>query len=577
MSQRDGRWWFTEPNGRPFWSFAVDCVGPGQDRGEYDPKNPGYSADRIYSNPRAWALETFGNLHKWGFNSLGGWSDVDYIRKYAKDLRLPYFEVLHLGAYAKAPFADIFTDEAKKAMTDAARNQIVKLREDPLLAGYFSDNELGWWGDTLFTSYMSFPSAAPGKQRLMAVVRRVYQDRFDALGRDWLTTAHSFDELDKLGKMKLRPGGGGMRLVNAWLSEMATYYYSLVHDAIRAYDQRHLILGDRYCQFYELPIAVASAPYLDVASSNFGATWNDGTIAHFFLDTLHEATRKPVVVTEFYMGATENRSGDPNLPPAFPVVATQKERAAAFLRNVQSFAKLPYVVGAHWFQYYDEPPKGRGDGESFDHGLVDIKGRPYEEMSAAAVAAQPEKLHAASRETPARSSVSVPFMPTVSMKELKLWPREAGFVSPASSLPFADMYVCSDKENFYLGVIEMEYMDEHLYEGGAIPESERPLLTLHLSGLQDRTLTVRFNGSARKASVSLPGVEASDGPGLQHTLLLKIPKRLFVSGSPFSLDATLFTHSRGHQMSWHASLSKLSARPTGVEERSSGTRREATR
>ena len=79
---------------------------------------------------------------------------------------------------------------------------------------------------------------------------------------------------------------------------------------------------------------------------------------------LHELTDKPVLVSEFYMAAEENRSGNKNTVGVFPQVETQKERGKALANTLAALARLPYVVGADWFQYYDEPPHGRQlDGE----------------------------------------------------------------------------------------------------------------------------------------------------------------------------------------------------------------------
>ena len=50
----------------------------------------------------------------------------------------------------------------------------------------------------------------------------------------------------------------------------------------------------------------------------------------------------------------------------------------------------PLMVGAHWFQYSDQPLTGRGDGENYRIGFVDITDTPYLEMiqAARAVAAK---------------------------------------------------------------------------------------------------------------------------------------------------------------------------------------------
>jgi agarase len=45
--------------------------------------------------------------------------------------------------------------------------------------------------------------------------------------------------------------------------------------------------------------------------------------------------------------------------------------------------KMPFVVGAHWFEYADEPAEGRFDGENSNYGLVNIRDEPYEVFIAA--------------------------------------------------------------------------------------------------------------------------------------------------------------------------------------------------
>ena len=60
---------------------------------------------------------------------------------------------------------------------------------------------------------------------------------------------------------------------------------------------------------------------MDASSSNLNAAWNDGTFPRFYLDTLHALTGKPIIVSEFYMAAQENRSGNRNSRSDFPTAS----------------------------------------------------------------------------------------------------------------------------------------------------------------------------------------------------------------------------------------------------------------
>ena len=158
---------------------------------------------------------------------------------------------------------------------------------------------------------------------------------------------------------------------------------------VRKYDSRALILGDRFPSFYYPEVVRAGARYVDAISFNLNPAWNDGSYPRFCLATLHALSAKPLIVGEFYMSARENRSGNKNNHGAYPVVSTQKERADGFRNTVRKFLQTPYIVGADWFQYYDEPTHGRSDGENFNFGLVDIYDRPYEAITSAAASIEP--------------------------------------------------------------------------------------------------------------------------------------------------------------------------------------------
>lgn len=59
---------------------------------------------------------------------------------------------------------------------------------------------------------------------------------------------------------------------------------------------------------------------------------------------------------------------------------TQVERANATHQFVSELISLDFVIGYHWFQYYDQPKEGRFDGENSNYGLVRIDDEPYNEM-----------------------------------------------------------------------------------------------------------------------------------------------------------------------------------------------------
>jgi hypothetical protein len=60
-------------------------------------------------------------------------------------------------------------------------------------------------------------------------------------------------------------------------------------------------------------------------------------------------------------------------------VENQRQRAEAYKTYVRSALANPSIVGAHWFEYADQPTTGRGDGENYQIGFVDVCDTPYVE------------------------------------------------------------------------------------------------------------------------------------------------------------------------------------------------------
>src|SRR4029434_8532396 len=128
-----------------------------------------------------------------------------------------------------------------------ARDQILPLRDDPRLLGYYSDNEMGWWNATLFKMTLEHVPTSGQRQRLIKLLRETYHNDWPQLLKDFdAEGAGNFAELDQRGMLYLRPGGNGIRTYRRFLSMMAERYYSLVREIIRTYDTRALVLGDRY-------------------------------------------------------------------------------------------------------------------------------------------------------------------------------------------------------------------------------------------------------------------------------------------------------------------------------------------
>jgi hypothetical protein len=122
--------------------------------------------------------------------------------------------------------------------------------------------------------------------------------------------------------------------------------------------------------------------------------------------------------------------------------------------------RRPYVVGADWFQYYDEAPHGRKlDGEDYNFGLVDIHDQPYQHVTNAfAEIDLPELKSAATSPALANASAATPVPPAPAdptgefqfTRAIKAWDRRRGFVPPISDHAIGDLYLCWSPQALYL-------------------------------------------------------------------------------------------------------------------------------
>jgi len=560
-----GRWSFASPQGQRFFSLGLCVFTPGAEPQSYGPENPGYAWWQHYPNLGAWADENLRRVGSWGFTTIGAWGDFKTLRA-SKEQALWLTPVLHLGSTAGAPWWDMWDPKNIARMESVARTEILLLRDDPRLIGYYSDNELGWWNATLWKMTLEQVPSSGQRKRLIRFLRQTYTNEWSSLMEDFTAEhAESWRQLERGGMLFVKPGSDGVSVMRRFLGMPADRYYELMRQTIRRFDARALYLGDRYQSFYYPEVAAAAARHVDVVSCNLNAAWNDGTFPRFLLHTLHQLTEKPILVSEFYLAATENRSGNRNNKGVFPVVSTQEQRAAAARTTLEGLMRLPYVVGADWFQFFDEPKHGREDGENYNFGLVDILNQPYDELITqfAGFDFHPSRPPAADRADashgvpPAPTDPFADFLPT---RALKHWNRERGFVPPVTRAPIADLYLAWSPSALYLGLYALDIVEDAYYRGPSVPKQDRARWTVQVNGSEP--IRARL-GAGREALVNTDRVRLECLSGLnlnvRNVAALEIPAILLgetelKAGDSIELATSLLTHARAYSVEWRGSF-----------------------
>jgi hypothetical protein len=518
------------PDDQLFYSKGVNFLDPGKESPKSKAKHAFYWGN-FFTTIEQWRRATDKQLQEWGFNTRGGWSDP------SPEFNLALTVDLELGRNSKFHWFDPFNPKQEEETLQWAERLTAPFRNDPKLLGYFIDNEVGWWNSALFIWYLDKAWDNHTKRMLWQLIHDHYGGNWDRLLEDWVPEGATagFDDLRQAGsKLKLRPGGYGIQLVNSFMRRYCQHYYRMTSEAIRHAHPGALILGDRLPLYYHQDAVLAMNDYVDVISTNYNVDVPDGWVAPYYFDGLARLSSKPVLVTEFFFAAMENRSGNKNetarnkypKPGHLMTVHTQAERAFGIMNAIRNFAGFPNVVGSHWFQYCDEPLGGREDGEDYNMGLIDLANRPYEEVTGVFRGWNPrlEAIHRESAGSPAfdattqkdscgasassasthhsppfthRShSAGAPYLLTRSGRPINVndqslvdWDKQKtrllDFQAPPPYVPFGDVHLAWSPEGFYLAALANTFVDPKFlaYQGEfPLPETFQVHLLVGSSG-----------------------------------------------------------------------------------------------
>lgn len=474
IEPHNGALWLLTPCGERFLSIGVNVLDGGYPSRIFE-GHLSYHWGTFYPDLETWVAVTRQRLAAWGFNTAGGWSLGP------STLPLPFIPDLELGRESRFHWFDPFRPTMAEDMRAAAHRLVAPYKGSPYRIGYFSDNEIGWWHSALFTYYLQQPATNYSKQKLVVLLRQQYDHTWERFRHDFVPPAgvSSFAELlrSSAARTQLRVGGEGMQVIRRWTGMVAEEYYRLVQRTLREADPEALIFGDRLQIYYDPDAVRPMLPYLDAVATNYDVDDQDGSIARYYFDGLRQLTHnKPVLISEWFFAAHENRAGNLNKGHLM-TVQTQAERARGAMAAAQEFMKIPQLVGIHWFQYYDHPVGGRPDGEDYNFGLVDINDRPYEALTEAfsrinpRLAAIHQEAGQLSLAAPASTSLEIPEADIdPGDRSLREWPKERAFVpgltAPSPEVVFGDVYLAWNHAGLYLATISMDYYDPELLAFG---------------------------------------------------------------------------------------------------------------
>jgi hypothetical protein len=476
-----GVWWFLSPDNQTEFLNTINTVQPFQRaRSAFGPHYISQDWDggaTSHGDIDAWAAATLPRVLAAGFKGLGAWS---HPRFHQMDVAMT--RDLNIWLWMAGDARRLYSPEWPAIAEEAVKAQVLPLRDNRNLIGYFTDNELDW-GDGTSGPRAYFDGLAPedpNRRMVVQVIRSLWPD-IDSFNTDWNTDLAHWADLDQWERLPYQPQRTYGRLYSAWLYQLASDYFRITTALIRQYDPNHLILGVRFKGHAPPEVVRASRDYTDAQSLNYYVA--DARLDMEMFEMMYRESGQPIIIGEYAFHALDGRSGNRNTVGFSAQVFDQQARADGYRLMTSRLARVPWVIGAEWFQWMDEPPSGRSaDGEDVNFGIVDIDDRPYEHMIQAILETTPRlnDLHAAShqdqradiwRESFARKPLHrAPYLdrPIRINGNLSDWPeaarvrgvRHADTVGlERSILPLPNLFVGWNEQGLFIG---MEVIDHDI-------------------------------------------------------------------------------------------------------------------
>jgi hypothetical protein len=415
----DGKWWLVDPEGRLFWSHGMGSVALGggsaviTDREFYFTDLPdlvkykefygkrrsapfGYYKDKkmISFDQIAWnMMRKYGDgwkekvvnlvpkrLESWGQNTLGAWTTPDLYLKST----MPYTPIIMPSAKrieGSEGHWYKYTDPYDTSFVGNLTRKILavgKSTTDPYCIGYYVDNEITWGDSTGVARWtIASPATQAAKIVMLSFLKKKYKNIKD-LNAKWKTEFASWEDfMNSTKKIDIK---------NADTKDFTLMaindYFKTIKETLQKLAPNKLYLGPRL-DFHFYPSEVnlndwdfrnnwivnIADKYCDVVSFN--------RYRHTAADLRPGDFDKPIIVGEWHHVPLEKGSF---YMSAEHFNESLKMRAEKYEYFVNSCLNNPYIVGAHYFQFLDQPTVGRGDGENFSCGFLNICDRPHEDM-----------------------------------------------------------------------------------------------------------------------------------------------------------------------------------------------------
>ena len=367
VEEVDGRWWFVDPDGYLYLHVGVSGTGAGQGGNvrDLDKRGEGWlkemPPEQFRNNNQGRQSVNFGawNLYRrYGgedFRAKALETTVKRMKKLGVNVGIstpdnpnpstPYLRNLGMENELMG-LADVYAPGWIALVDSSMRAYLPQNKDNPWIIGYFVGNEPGW------------------QKKETQLCNLILQ------GKDRPIKT----ELEKYLQIHGNTPESQMEFVHKTFG----IFLQTVKTTMKRYDPNHLNLGIRFgnlnsLEGRELLQEICSNAF-DVLSIN---EYYDKPRKELY-DFMYSKMGLPYLIGEFHFGMV-----DRGLSQALWQVDSQEERGVGYRYYMEQGYSHPALIGTTYFAWGDQDVSGRGDGENFNHGVVDVTDRLYKYMEEA--------------------------------------------------------------------------------------------------------------------------------------------------------------------------------------------------
>ncbi len=424
-----GAWWLVGADGTPFWGTGIS-YGANQvllDAVEMDAETYRRTTQVMARNALSVNMDWRADENSPAENYVE-WLNFST----ESDISAPESEwvMKDRDGNSQGDYPHNFPDVFSPIWQENARNEAEKLLandgaalKNPRVLGYWTDNEFAFgdlydflWGDTAqlaFVDWLQGKNDLPSVDAVFAAAgSNINLDipagfehpapyaSIENLNRAWSSPAHkyrykTFDDILGNDKPYLRGHGDPVR-ADLFAFERVVYkiYVDTIVDNIRRVEDdfiartgqgmHHLIFSNRFdpsrpAALDDLRRNMDIFSRFDVIALNWypdfnrSRTFHSRTWMEMVKETFHDTTGRPVFISEFGLAAED--SSVPVSRWRAKTVSSQYRRGWGYKNLMATWANLPWVVGANWYQWANQ--YGGNGNDPRNSGVVDDAGNFY--------------------------------------------------------------------------------------------------------------------------------------------------------------------------------------------------------